>query len=322
VESVDLVDKVCVVGERIVGLDSPGLQDVGAHQMGREVLAAGDQHGVEVDLGGNARLGAGFPGPVKRHATSHSGCQAPPNRAPIAPTVGTGTELGGDLPPGVQDVILVNDRVQQPNIGRVAGRHRAVVARSPRRGAPNDAPRCDHRSRSGRPARIRGTDEGGVTVDAELFGDGLPTYLTRFIGRERECAELADLLRSPGVVAVCGVGGAGKTRSRPDDCSSGSATRQAWQLSAIARTLDCCWETTTVAVGTARTASRAAGPAGMTRVRSGVWGRWVGRHARGGPARGDPPARRGHRRLCAPRCPDRACYAETQLALARQLRGW
>jgi predicted ATPase/DNA-binding CsgD family transcriptional regulator len=51
-----------------------------------------------------------------------------------------------------------------------------------------------------------------MTVDAELFGDRLPTYFTRFIGRERECAELADLLRSPGVVTVCGVGGAGKTR--------------------------------------------------------------------------------------------------------------
>jgi predicted ATPase/DNA-binding CsgD family transcriptional regulator len=51
-----------------------------------------------------------------------------------------------------------------------------------------------------------------MTVDAELFGDTLPTYFTRFIGRERECAELADLLRSPGVVTVCGVGGAGKTR--------------------------------------------------------------------------------------------------------------
>ena len=51
-----------------------------------------------------------------------------------------------------------------------------------------------------------------MTVDAELFGDALPTYFTRFIGRERECAELADLLRSPGVVTVCGVGGAGKTR--------------------------------------------------------------------------------------------------------------
>ena len=67
-------------------------------------------------------------------------------------------------------------------------------------------------SRSGRPARIRGTDVGAMTVDAELFGDALPTYLTRFIGRDRECAELAELLRSPGVVTVCGVGGAGKTR--------------------------------------------------------------------------------------------------------------
>jgi len=27
----------------MMGLDSPGLQDVGAHQMGREVVAAGDQ---------------------------------------------------------------------------------------------------------------------------------------------------------------------------------------------------------------------------------------------------------------------------------------
>jgi predicted ATPase len=51
-----------------------------------------------------------------------------------------------------------------------------------------------------------------MTVDAELFGDALPTYFTRFIGRERECDELAGLLRSPGVVTVCGVGGAGKTR--------------------------------------------------------------------------------------------------------------
>jgi hypothetical protein len=64
---------------------------------------------------------------------------------------------------------------------------------------------------------------------------------------------------------------------RPDDCSSGSATRRASRkVSAIARTLDCCWETTTVAVGTAWTASRATAPVGMTRVRPGVWRRSVG----------------------------------------------
>ena len=51
-----------------------------------------------------------------------------------------------------------------------------------------------------------------MTVDAELFGDALPTYLTRFIGRQRECAELSQLLRTAGVVTICGVGGAGKTR--------------------------------------------------------------------------------------------------------------
>jgi predicted ATPase/DNA-binding CsgD family transcriptional regulator len=65
------------------------------------------------------------------------------------------------------------------------------------------------------PGGQRGSEgpmRGVMTVDAELFGDALPTYFTRFIGRERECAELAGLLRSPGVVTVCGVGGAGKTR--------------------------------------------------------------------------------------------------------------
>jgi predicted ATPase/DNA-binding CsgD family transcriptional regulator len=51
-----------------------------------------------------------------------------------------------------------------------------------------------------------------MTVDAELFGDALPTYLTRFIGRRSECDELVELLAEPGVVTVCGVGGAGKTR--------------------------------------------------------------------------------------------------------------
>ena len=51
-----------------------------------------------------------------------------------------------------------------------------------------------------------------MTVDAELFGDALPTYLTRFIGRERDCAELSLLLGTPGVVTICGVGGAGKIR--------------------------------------------------------------------------------------------------------------
>jgi hypothetical protein len=32
-----------------------------------------------------------------------------------------------------------------------------------------------------------------VTVDKELFADTLPTYLTRFVGRERELAELTAL---------------------------------------------------------------------------------------------------------------------------------
>ena len=51
-----------------------------------------------------------------------------------------------------------------------------------------------------------------MTVDKELFGDTLPTYLTRFVGRDREIATLLSLLHPGRLVTVCGVGGAGKTR--------------------------------------------------------------------------------------------------------------
>lgn len=50
-----------------------------------------------------------------------------------------------------------------------------------------------------------------MTVDHELFADRLPTYLTRFVGRQRELAELAALTSSR-LVTICGVGGLGKTR--------------------------------------------------------------------------------------------------------------
>jgi len=51
-----------------------------------------------------------------------------------------------------------------------------------------------------------------VTIDKELFADTLPTYLTRFIGREREIAAVLSMLHPGRLVTVCGVGGAGKTR--------------------------------------------------------------------------------------------------------------
>jgi len=49
-------------------------------------------------------------------------------------------------------------------------------------------------------------------VDAELFADRLPSYLTRFVGREQEIAELEAMLAPRGLVTICGVGGLGKTR--------------------------------------------------------------------------------------------------------------
>jgi non-specific serine/threonine protein kinase len=51
-----------------------------------------------------------------------------------------------------------------------------------------------------------------VTVDKELFADTLPTYLTRFVGRDREMATVLSMLHPGRLVTICGVGGAGKTR--------------------------------------------------------------------------------------------------------------
>jgi predicted ATPase/DNA-binding CsgD family transcriptional regulator len=51
-----------------------------------------------------------------------------------------------------------------------------------------------------------------MTVDQELFADNLPTYLTRFVGRERESATVLSMLGPGRLVTICGVGGSGKTR--------------------------------------------------------------------------------------------------------------
>ena len=51
-----------------------------------------------------------------------------------------------------------------------------------------------------------------MTVDQELHADRLPTYLTRFVGRESEIETVATLLEKGRMVTLCGVGGAGKTR--------------------------------------------------------------------------------------------------------------
>jgi predicted ATPase/DNA-binding CsgD family transcriptional regulator len=51
-----------------------------------------------------------------------------------------------------------------------------------------------------------------VRADQELWGDRVPTYLTRFLGRTGELAELDALLRSQRLVTVRGPGGVGKSR--------------------------------------------------------------------------------------------------------------
>lgn len=50
-------------------------------------------------------------------------------------------------------------------------------------------------------------------AEREISTGGLPTYLTRFVGRRDELADLADLVRRGArVITLCGVGGSGKTR--------------------------------------------------------------------------------------------------------------
>ena len=48
-----------------------------------------------------------------------------------------------------------------------------------------------------------------MRADQELWGDPVPTYLTRFLGRTAELAELGALLRSQRLVTIRGVGGMG-----------------------------------------------------------------------------------------------------------------
>jgi len=49
-------------------------------------------------------------------------------------------------------------------------------------------------------------------VEAKLAADRLPSYLTRFVGREAEIAQLETMVEPGGLVNICGVGGLGKTR--------------------------------------------------------------------------------------------------------------
>ena len=51
-----------------------------------------------------------------------------------------------------------------------------------------------------------------MRADQELWGDRVPMYLTRFVGRTAELAELDALVRSRRLVTICGVGGVGKSR--------------------------------------------------------------------------------------------------------------
>lgn len=75
-----------------------------------------------------------------------------------------------------------------------------------------------------------------MTVDSEMFGDTLPTYLTRFIGRDLEIQAVQRLMRNSRLVTICGVGGAGKTRLAIE-----VAQRHRWRPTAAADSVEVYW---------------------------------------------------------------------------------
>ncbi|HEY7062449.1 MAG TPA: tetratricopeptide repeat protein [Chloroflexota bacterium] len=108
--------------------------------------------------------------------------------------------------------------------GVQAARFRAVGAR-PARQRPAPAPSCEGETRPdqrtlarGRPRAsdvVRVVSPPAATGLAPLAGrprHNLPTFLTSFVGRDRELAAVADLLARYRLVTLTGPGGGGKTR--------------------------------------------------------------------------------------------------------------
>ena len=74
-----------------------------------------------------------------------------------------------------------------------------------------------------------------MTIDKELFADTLPTYLTRFVGRDREIAAVLSMLHPGRLVTVCGVGGASKTRLAIE------VAKRSRARSGVIEDYDVCW---------------------------------------------------------------------------------
>lgn len=101
--------------------------------------------------------------------------------------------------------------------GRVSGRRRPSLQLALKLAQALELPPEEHEAwvaaaRAG--AASEEPASAAVPLPQPAPSPGLPVYLTPFIGREREQAELAELLMRPGcrLVTVLGQGGVGKTR--------------------------------------------------------------------------------------------------------------
>ena len=62
------------------------------------------------------------------------------------------------------------------------------------------------------PARVSGKRDDAALSSAVVAENELPTMLNRFVGRERELAELLELIGHARLLTLTGPGGVGKTR--------------------------------------------------------------------------------------------------------------
>ena len=98
-----------------------------------------------------------------------------------------------------------------------------------------------------------------MAVDDELLNDRLPTYLTRFIGREAEMVDLVAQLQTSRMLTVTGMGGVGKTRLAIE-------VAKRWRSSKLGPSADIYWVPLAAVTDPSRVAAAIAVALGLDRL--------------------------------------------------------